>query len=123
MAHEAKPEPLWLGDDKIAREEVAAYYKRQIERARAELTEAQGRFDRERERAQAAIDAFEAGERLPKVDAWQIEVHAGNLGEIRRNVFNSSPADLAAYDRAKARNEATNRWLRHNGYESVEEAR
>lgn len=123
MAHKAKPEPLRLGDDKIAREEVAAYYMRQIERARAELAEAQERFNREQERAQVAIDAFEAGERLPKVDAWQIEVHAGNLGEIGRNIFNGNSADLAAYDRAKARNEATNRWLRHNGYESVEEAR
>jgi hypothetical protein len=123
MARPKKPEPLQPGDEQIAREEIEAYYTRQVERARAEFAAAQERFDRETASTEASITAFRAGERLPKIDAWQIEVHAGNVGEIGRNIFSGNRADLAAYDRAKARNEATNRWLRNAGYESVEEAR
>jgi hypothetical protein len=123
MARPKQPEPLRLGDDKIAREEIEAYYTAQIERARAELAEAQERFNREKARAEAAIDAFQAGERLPKIDAWQIEVHAGGQSKLALDLVNGRSSDQAAYDRAKARNEATNRWLRHHGYESVEEAR
>jgi hypothetical protein len=126
MARKAKskPEPLQPGDEEIAREEIEAYYAWQIEQARAELAAAQERFDRERELAEASITAFRAGERVPKLDAWQIEVHAGGRDRIFRDAEASgTAADWEAYDRAKARNEATNRWLRHNGYESVEEAR
>lgn len=123
MARPKKPEPLRLGDDKIAREEIEAYYTRQVEAARAELAAAQERFDRERADAEAALDAFQAGGRLPKMDAWAIEVHAGGHADIGMDILNGRSTDRAAYDRAKARSEATNRWLRHHGYESVEEAR
>lgn len=117
------PEPLRLGDEQVAREEIEAYYARQIETARKELVAAQERFDRESAQAEAAVAAFRAGERLPKLDAWAIEVNAGQHSEIGLAILNGRSTDRAAYDRAKARNEATNRWLRHEGYESVEEAR
>lgn len=123
MVRKSKPEPLQPGDEQIACEEIEAYYARQIERARAELAAAQERFDREKASEEASIAAFRAGGRLPKVDAWSIEVNAGGHAEIGMDLLNGRSTDRAAYDRAKARNEAVNRWLRHEGYESVEEAR
>lgn len=123
MARKPKPEPLQPGDEQIAREEVEAYFARPVEVARAELAAAQERFDRVQADAEASIAAFQAGERLPQMDAWGIEVHAGGHGDIGMDILSGKSTDRAAYDRAKARGEATNRWLRHEGYTSVEEAR
>ncbi len=122
MPRKPKPEPLQPGDEQIAAEEIESYYTRQVEVARAELAAAQERFDRDQAHAEALIAAFKAGERLPKIDAWSIEVNAGGHAEIGMDLLNGRSTDRGAYDRAKARNEATNRWLRHEGYESVEEA-
>jgi hypothetical protein len=121
MARPKSPEPLQPGDEQIAREQIEGYYTRQVETARAALAAAQERFAREQARAEAAITAFRAGGRLPELDAWSIEVHAGGHGEIGLDIINGRSNDRAAYDRAKARSEATNRWLRHEGYESVDE--
>jgi hypothetical protein len=125
MARKAKskPEPLQPGDEEIAREEIEAFYAQPVEVARAELAAAQERFDRVQASADASIAAFQAGERLPQMDAYGIEVHAGGHGDIGMDIAYGRSTDRAAYDRAKARNEATNRWLRHEGYESVTEAR
>jgi hypothetical protein len=123
MVRKPEPEPLQPGDQEIAREEIEAYFARPVEVARAELASAQERFDRVQADAEAALDAFRAGERLPKMDAWGIEVHAGGHGDIGMDILSGKSTDRAAYDRAKARGEATNRWLRHEGYQSVEEAR
>jgi hypothetical protein len=118
-----KLEPLQPGDEQIAREEVEAFYARPVEVARAELAAVQERFDRVQADAEASLAAFRAGERLPKMDAYGIEVHAGGHGDIGMDILSGRSTDRAAYDRAKARGEATNRWLRHEGYESVAEAR
>ena len=118
-----KLEPLQPGDEEIAREEVEAYFARPVAVARAELAAAQERFDRVKADSEASIAAFRAGERLPQMDAWGIEVHAGGHGDIGMDIVNGRSTDLAAYDKAKARGEAANRWLRHEGYESFAEAR
>lgn len=118
-----KPEPLQPGDEEIAREEVEAYFARPVEVARAELAAAQDRFDRVKADSGASLAAFRAGERLPQMDAWGIEVHAGGHGDLGMDILSGRSTDRAAYERAKARSEATNRWLRYEGYESVEEAR
>ena len=125
MARKVKsePEPLRPGDAEIAREEVEAFYARPAEVARAELAAAQEHFDRVKADSEASLAAFRAGERLLQMDAWGIEVHAGGHGDIGMDIVNGRSTDLAAYDKAKARDEATNRWLRHEGYESVAEAR
>lgn len=124
MARQAKkPEPLQPGDEQIAHEEIEAFYAQSVEEARAELAVAQQRFDHVQADAEAALDTFRAGGRLPEMDAWGIEVHAGGHGDVGMDILSGRSTDRAAYDRAKARCEATNRWLRHEGYQSVEEAR
>ena len=121
MPRPKRPEPLQPGDEQIAREEVEAYYTRPVEVVRAELAKEQARFDRVQARTDAAIAAFRAGDRLPEIDAWEIEARAGNVGQIARDLLSGRSVDEAAYDRAKARQGATARWLKHQGYEPIEE--
>lgn len=116
-----KSAPLQPGDEQIAREEIESYYAQQVESARAELAAAQERFDREQARAESALAAFRAGERLPWLDACSIELHAGGAGDLAIEIVNGRSTDRAAYDRAKVRREATARWLRHEGYEPIDE--
>lgn len=123
MPRSKKPEPLQPGDEQIAREEIEGYYTHTVDVARAELDAAQQRFDRVQAKAQEAIEAFNAGERLPEVDAWSIELHAGGHSEIGLDIINGRSTDHAAYDAAKARNEATRRWLRSQGYEPINDRR
>lgn len=118
-----KPEPLQPGDEQIAREEVEAYYRHQAELAAEELAQAQARFERVQTKAEAAITAFRAGERIEQIDAWSIELHAGGATEIGMALINGRSTDRAAYDRAKERQQATERWLRHEGYEPIDERR
>jgi len=118
-----KPEPPQPGDEQIAREEIEAYFRHQAELAAEELAQAQARFDRLQAKADAAISAFRAGERIEQVDAWSIELHAGGHTEIGMAILNGRSTDRAAYDAAKARNEATARWLRSQGYEPIEDRR
>jgi hypothetical protein len=122
-AKRAKPEPLHPGDERIAREEIEGYYTRQVAQARAELAAAQERFDREQAGADAAITAFRGGERLPELDAWSIELHAGGVAEFHEPVFLGLPIDRAAYDAACARRDATSRWLRSQGYKPINDRR
>lgn len=115
-AKKGLPEPLQPGDEQIAREEIEAYYTGQVDQARANLEEAQARFDREQASAEAAITAFRGGERLPDVDDWSIEVHAGGASELGLALMDGRSTDRAAYDLAKERQRATMRWLRTQGY-------
>jgi hypothetical protein len=119
MPRPRKPEPIQPGDEQIAREEIEAYYTRQVEVARAELAAAQERFDRVQAKGESSIADFESGKRLPEIDAWSIELRAGGHTELGMDIVNGRSADRAAYDAAKARNEATIRWLRSQGYEPI----
>lgn len=123
VAKRPKPEPLQPGDEQIAREEIDAYYVAQLDQARAELNAAQAAFDRRAAAVSTSLAAFHDGERLADIDAWSIELHAGGVDEFHNAVFAGKPIDRAAYDAAKARSEATARWLRSQGYEPIHDRR
>lgn len=118
-----QPEPLQPDDEEIAREEVEGYYLAQAYSANRELIVAQERYDRARAEAHASIEAFRAGERLPELDAASIGLHAGGHAELGLALLSGRSTNRAAYDAAKARSEATERWLRSQGYKTAGELR
>lgn len=122
-AKKTKPEPLQPGDEQIAREEIESYYIAQMETARAELAKAQAAFDSATAKTSTALAAFHDGQRLPDLDVWSIELHAGGVDAFHEPVFRGLPVDRAAYDKACARRDATKRWLRHQGYPELNERR
>lgn len=122
-AKRTKPEPLQSGDEQIAREEIEGYFTAQMEAARAELAKAQAAFDSAMAKTSTSLAAFHDGERLPDLDMWSIELHAGGVDKFHEHVFRGLPVDRAAYDRACERRDATKRWLRHQGYPELNERR
>lgn len=119
-AKRTKPEPLQPGDGQIAREEIEGYYTAQRAQALAELEAAKVAFDRTAAQVFARLTAFRAGERLPDLDVWSIELHAGGVDEFHESVFRGLPVDRAAYEQARARRDATKRWLRNQGYPELD---
>lgn len=123
MAGKRKPEPLQPGDEQTAREEIEAYYTAQMETARAELAKAQAAFDHAMAKTSTSLAAFHNGQRLPDIDAWSIELHAGGVDRFHDDFFAGRPVDHEAHERAKARRAAVSRWLRHEGYLELNEGR
>lgn len=122
-AKRTKPEPLQSGDEQIAREEIEGYFTAQMEAARAELAKAQSAFDSAMAKTSTSLAAFHDGERLPDLDVWSIELHAGNVDQFHQAYFKGESIDRDAYEQAKARRAAVSRWLRHQGYPELNERR
>lgn len=83
--------PLQPGDELVAFAEIEAYYQAEVSKATEAATEAMRLCQETANRAQAAVNALHSGGRLPAEDVPWIEM--------------------------QARNAATTRWLRDQGYE------
>ncbi len=120
-AKRPKLEPMQPDDEQIAREEIEGYYTAQMETAHAELAKAQAAFDSAMAKASTALAAFHDGQRLPDLDVWSIELHAGGVDTFHNDFFAGRTIDREAYEQAEARRAAVSRWLRHEGYPELNE--
>jgi hypothetical protein len=127
------PSKLRPGDEAIAREEIEAFYAHRLAEAKKRVEAEQQAYDLVENGVSAALAAFQSGGRLPEVDVGWIALRAGGVTETTdaraaevidrlktpsasRGRFVPDP-DLAEADQeAAARNAATVRWLRANGY-------